>query len=272
VNFCPGDEGRDCYPLEVTELCEDVYFLEFHSRYHCLSGFFEPKSQVSFRQGSLYHTATLLYDGIYYIEVESNEYLFKRKIDAELENARIAVENIGGNSLLALYGDLKGKKYCLFIGYDEDYKVLLEERADQVAIEGGFLSLVKEHVNMLRHREEAKYRFDGKKLTLAERKIAPQKKLVKKDRLLPWYFLECVMAGDFDTAISLLAKENYEGIEAVQLENFFGEFDDVLQNIYDERYAPYVGVREKVSPCYAKVAYYRFDIKEGFIENILSAR
>lgn len=272
VNFCPGEEARECYPLEITRFSEDVYRLRFHPRYHSISGYLEPKSQVSFRQGGLYHTATLLYDGIYYIEIECSDCLFKRRIDAELENARIAAETIGGNSLLALYGDLEGKKYCLFIGYDDDYKVLLEERADKAAIEGGHLLLVKEHVNMLRHREEAKYSFDGKKFTLAERKIVPQKKLLKKERLLPWYFLECVLAKDFDTALTLLSKENYEGIEAVQLENFFGDFDEVLQNIYDERYASLVGVREKISPCYSKVAYYRFDIRNGFIENILSAR
>lgn len=272
VTFRPDAEPPDCSPLEVTKYSDDVFALEFQPRFHGLNGFFEPVSQISYKQGGLYHTATLLHDGIYYIELENSECLFKKMIGAELENVRLSAENMGENALFALHGELRGKKRCLFIGYDDDYKVLIDDFIDGAAIENGHLVIKKDHVNMLRHSEEAKYSFDGKKLSLAEKKISPQKNLLKKEKLLPWYFLECVAAGDFETAISLLSKENYDVIEAAQLKNFFGEFDLILQNVYDERYAHCVGVRERVSPCFNKVSYYDFSIKDGHIDNIISVR
>lgn len=251
----------------LTKYSENVYSLKINAKKGCVNGFFEPISQIKFKQNNIMHTATLYYDGIYYIELENENSIYKKKI-IDAENVILKAENINDNSFLAVYGNVKNKKYCLFFGYDEDYKILGEYYADNVVIDKD-ITLTLELNDMCQNTQEIKLEYDGNVLTQKEKKVTAKKSVKNIDKLIPFYFLEAIKAENFDMAKSLLHKENYKDVEAVQFINFFGDFDIVLQNSYEKKYVKYVAIRKKISDCYYELKYYDFVICDGIIENII---
>lgn len=121
---------------------------------------------------------------------------------------------------------------------------------------------------MRRSTEEITLSFDGKYFTQKDKKVTASLPVKKIPLLIPYYFLEAVQYENYNDAIELLDKNNYDKIEPIQLKNFFGSFTDVLQNPYHRELAPFAAIKQKVSDSLYQLKYYNFEIKDGKIENI----
>lgn len=243
--------------------------LELFPKFYSCGTVFEPVKQIKYKQGNIMHTATLFFDNLYYIELENEDSIIKRRIDGNITDVTLFAENINGSSFAAVYGKCRDKKYNLFIGYDEDYKILGEYYLNSSKIEKNKLILNKTYNDMCRHSEEIYIDYDGKNFKETEKKKSVLKPIRQNNKLLPYYFTEAVLSKNYGEAIIMLDKNSYKDITDIQLENFFGDFSDILQNIYDEKYAGYIAIKKHIAKSFYELKYYDFKIKEGLIDNIL---
>lgn len=270
IKFSAGDPLFSSNCADLIKYSDNTYLIELKAKSSGLYGFFEPVSQIKFKQANIIHTVTLFFDGIYYIELENENSILKKKLPDGLKDVTLAAETVNTNSLAAIYAKADGKKYCLLIGYNYDYKILGEYYADNVKTEDKKLVITRSFNDMCRHNEELFLDYDGTSLKTADRKIKIIKPPVKKDKLIPYYFLEALMSEFYDEALKMLEPNHYKDITSVQLKNFFDNFYDITQNHYEEKYAEYVALKQKVSDSYYELKYYNFVVKDGLIENIMS--
>ncbi len=265
VKFSP-DEDFGCQDAVITKYSENVFCLKLMPKKYSLDGFFKPVSQIRYRQG-VTHTATLYYNGIYYIELENENSIYKRKIEEETENVTIKAESAGGGNFAAVYGQAGGKKYCLFFGCGEDYNETLYY-ADSCIIDKD-ITLKISCNDMCKNTKEIILSFDGKTFSEKSKKVTASLPVKNIDRLIPYYFLEAVLAENYELAISLLDNNSYGNTQAMQLKNFFGDYCEVLQNRYESAFAKYPAVKHKINDRLYRLKYYDFVVKDGLIENIL---
>lgn len=270
VKFCGFESEFSSNCADLTKYSENTFLLQFYSNSSAIHGFFEPVEQIVYKQKNVLHTVTLYRDGFYYIELENENSIYKKKIKDGIKEIKIVAETINGNPLAAVYGKSEDKKYCLYIGFDDDYKILGEYFADSSKIEDKKLVVNQTYNDMCRHTEELFIDFDGKTFSVSQKKNSALKPVSKKDKLIPYYFLEAIASDNLDEAITFLDNKFYQDVTPVQLKNFFESFCEITQNYYDKKYAGYVALKHKTAPSYYELKYYKFVVKDCLIENIIT--
>lgn len=269
IRFCPQDAVFDSPLARVTKYSENVYMLEFINKKAAVEGFFQPVSQIQFKQKGIEHIITLYYDGFYYAQFENEHTVINKKINCEAENLSLSVINLKDNNIAAIKGGANGKIYCQLVACGEDYS-FKEFYADSIEVKDGFIVIQNNLEDMAKHSRMTKLDYDGANFIIAEEKTEALLPLCKNEMLIPYYFLEAVLAEDYQQAVKLLNENNYKDITHGQLKSFFGEFTDVAQNSYESRFAKYPAVIRRRTDSFYTLSYYDFSVKDGLIENIVS--
>lgn len=245
--------------------------LEFILKKAVQDGFFTPVSQLSYKQKGVSHTATLYCDGVYFVQIESENAVANKKICDLAGDLTLSAAQFKGETAAAVKGRVCGKKYCLYAAFNGDDYIFEEITADTIEEKEGQILVTDNLRDMACRLCQTKIEYDGTKFTAAEKKLTAQKPHCANDKLLPYYFLEAVLCGDFPEAIKFLSETNYKDITPLQLKNFFGGFTEIVQNRYESALAKYPAVARRQTDSFYVVEYYEFIIKDGLIENIIGA-
>lgn len=272
--FC----GKDCYfprsysfpqgkpecaessEILITRCGTDDYLIKLAPEPFTRYEYPNPLLTVRFRSGGAEHTATLLQGNGYLLAIECTDcfYRFPLPLGAEQPEAD---EQDG---LFSLKYILNGEVYQLLVGFSDDYQELFHGRADTLTISRREVSTVRSYRDNLGHLRMNIYRRESKKLIFVKARFRHTKKPRTSipDALLPYLFLEAVVAGDYAECLAYLHADC--PLEPTDIAEFFGLPTETRQNPFDG--LPALCFRD--TPTRFRLQSYRFELSNGKILNI----
>lgn len=265
------DDCCGCDGAEVIRYSGSTYVLQLSAQLIAATGIFQPLEQVLFEQSGLLHTATLYSDGISYLELECQDWLTKKPLDFTLCAPKLIPVNLSGNSFLLLTGVQRDGGNCIYAYCfnGSEYVTLKLCGSGDFKLQDDTLIITSSHNTIMRHNTVSTYIYKDNALVLKGPPAVSASVLQKTDaRLIPYVFLEAVMTDSREEAIGYLDKKQYADIEFIQLQNYLGEFDAVVHNIFDSGYIDCAGIIKRAGNNYYTAEYYKFDVFDAAIQNI----
>jgi len=230
-------------------------------------GFYRPVHQLKYYD-KIQHKATLFFDGGYFLELECQNNYARMRLPAPLKDAEVRKEIIGKTELVCVLGNIKGKPFRSWYGYNGEYTPAGTFFCQSVKADGDKLIITRKHSDMRAHISETACGYINGVLKAKEAAVTPSLPPPKAKRLIPFAFMEAVFSEAYAEAAEYLNPLHFEGILPAQLKNYFGDFSDVLHNGHDAEYSKYVGLKVKKSENLFAVDYYRFEMTGLLIDNI----
>lgn len=206
--------------LRVVQLTQKTYFVEISAKKH---DFLHKKVKKIVKNGIFFN---FFQNGA--IEIENETSLLFCESYHFLTSDADVLELKNGCYALKLFGENKKEKSVIL---NQNYSSVVElESAIVEPTENGFKVLTDLH-DIARHGIVETFEIDDDIVKVDEYSVylsgAPQNKF--NPNVLPTYFLQCIKANDFKEAKNCLSVNLSQKVKPEHLKNYFGNFDDILQ-------------------------------------------
>lgn len=259
--FLQGDPCRSENPeVLVTRCGADDYLLKLAPEPFTRYEYPEPLLSVRFRSGGADHTATLLRGNGYLLVIECENYFYRFPLPSGAGQAELDEQE----GLVRLKYVLDGETYQLLVGFFGDYAELFHGRADTLDISGSEVSIVRSYCDNLGHMRMDVYRRENGRLVFVKSRFRHTKEPRKSapETLLPYLFLEAVVAGDYAECRTYLHADC--PLDPADIADFFGLPLEVRQNPFDG--LPALFFRDEAARF--RLQSYRFELSGEKILNI----
>ncbi len=200
-----------------------------------------------------------------HITIIGDECTFCHEVDFELSNLCLDSQN----GYLIIQATSQDKSYLLIL--DNSFSVQEEKLFDMLELKDQLLKGYLEQTDMAKHGVIIQYDFATTPYTTNHQTVYVnnQPDLVSSPLLIPYAFLEAVQIKNYKLAHHYLSRELSHKLKNQHLDNFFGEFVEIKQNIYTKTNYP-------IALTYGKDNYYQtklfcFKIENNKIKNIIQA-
>lgn len=195
------------------------------------------------------------------------EYNCKQFID----NYDAHIHSINGYDYLVINSSLNDFEYLMLFKIEESGIIKLAELLEnKIELIDEKIYCMKKIKDMDKHIIITKYKIDDKKIIKEEKylsKINKNTKIIKKNELIPYIFLENIKVKDYLQAKEYLSDDLKNSLTDNHLKIFFGKFIDIKQPFQEYLKSNCVAlIYEEQNKYFVK--YFKFLMKDNIIYNI----
>lgn len=208
--------------------------------------------------------ATVYKDSRIRVSVEAPDIFYIHTVPCNIEEPQIRMNQTGNRTIIAVTGKYEEQSYLLIIMVTDTCKVLYESVADKITYNQNSIQVTKSLKDMKGRLLRQTLSFNGTRYAETERSYECAYDHKYKQELIPYAFLEGVMAGDYNDARTYLDKN----LDSEGITEFFGEIKEISEPKYADYGEGHIAVITRTGNMLTATVY-KFDITDGLITNII---
>ena len=186
--------------------------------------------QDNFKAGGYIHSLCVYRDSGKYILLEHEDIVFHYPLDDSTEDIEAGTLKLNNGEYIAVKGTFGGKNQLILIGYDYNYKMLIDITADRITLSDKIETLTL-HNDMTGRERRDVYTVTNNSVTV-QSFFTYTRSLQYHARLYPYLLLEAIQAKDYGSAKDYLAYDIRES--ASEIADYLGAFTSIEYPRYGE--------------------------------------